>query len=246
MRLGVVTAALVVYSLVAQVRPSSIPDSAGAPAQRAAAAVKVLGESIERAAVDAPAAPASTVPVVAAPESPAVPTPTPSPPPPATPAPTTPVATVPAPPTDLELLRERILASISFPWAERLPGWRIEFHPPRDGFRGSTRPKEKLVTVYERRGSSFEDYRHVTLHELGHAVDVTLLDTGDRQRWSRTRGRDPRADWWVTSGADDFASGAGDWAEAFAWWQGARDAFHSTVAAAPDQRQMDVMSDIVG
>lgn len=245
-RVGLVTAACVAYSLVAQVRPSSIPDR-DVPGDLAAG-VRVLGEAVERAAVEpAPApAPTSTPATVLTTTSlpttvtPTTVTPTTIPPTTVTPA------TVPAPPTDLQLLRERILASISFPWATRLPGWSIEFHPPREGFRGSTRPKERTIRIYERRGSSFEDYRHVTLHEIGHAVDVTLLDAADRHRWQRTRGRDPRAAWWVTSGADDFASGAGDWAESFARWQGADDAFHSTIGGVPDQRQLDVLADIVG
>lgn len=246
-RVVIVTLACVAYSLAAQVRPSSIPDTG---ARTGAASARVLGSSLERAAIDpttsAPADAEATTPVPA-PSS--VPAPSIAVPPgtvPPAPATTIAPAAPAPPPTDLELLRTRVLANVEFPWETRLAGWRIEFHPPRDGFRGSTRPRERVIRIYERRGSSFEEYLHVTLHEIGHAVDVTLLDTADHQRWSRTRGRPAGADWWVASGADDFGSGAGDWAESFAWWQGARDDFHSTVAPAPDDRQMAVLADIVG
>lgn len=236
-RVLVVTLACVSYSLAAEVRPSSIPADA---ARTADSSTRVLGESVERAAIDPITTTSPTPPAAAAP----VTTPAPAVVTPPVPAPTT--ATLPPPPTDLELLRTRVLASVWFPWESRLAGWRIEFHPPRDGFRGSTRPKERLIRIYERRGSSFEDYLHVTLHEIGHAVDVTLLDDVDHQRWNRARGRAGDSPWWVASGADDFGSGAGDWAEAFAWWQGARDDFHSTVAPVPDDRQLAVLADIVG
>ena len=59
-----------------------------------------------------------------------------------------------------------------------LPGWRIEFLPSRPGYRGSTFPDRQLIQIYQRSNLTVADYVHVTAHELGHAIDVTLLDGG--------------------------------------------------------------------
>jgi len=142
-------------------------------------------------------------------------------------------------------MRRDVLARIAFPWQEVLPGWRIEFLPERKGYRGSTFPKQRLIQVYLRPGLSVDDYVHVTAHELGHAVDVTLLDAADHQRWNEARGRPADADWWVASGADDFSSGAGDWAECFAWWQMPRGRFYSRVGPVPSDAQLALMAALV-
>ena len=77
------------------------------------------------------------------------------------------------------------------------------------------------------------------------AIDVTLLDDADHERWNETRGRAADAAWWVASGADDFSSGAGDWAECFAWSQLPSGRFYSRVGGPPTGDQLAVMADIV-
>ena len=53
-------------------------------------------------------------------------------------------------------------------------------------------------------------------HELGHALDLELLDTGKRRAWKQQRGLAVDAPWWPAQGAADFDTGSGDFAECFA------------------------------
>ena len=143
-------------------------------------------------------------------------------------------------------VRELVLSQISFPWQERLAGWTIEFLPARKGYRGSTFPREQLIQIYLRDELTVSDYVHVVAHEIGHAIDVTYLDDSDHERWNLARGRDGGSQWWVASGADDFASGAGDWAESFAWSQQPSGKFYSRLGGPPTADQLAVMVDIIG
>lgn len=116
---------------------------------------------------------------------------------------------------------------------------------PDPGTAGSTFPDRQLIQIYQRSNLTVADYVHVTADELGHAVDVTLLDDADHERWNETRGRAADAAWWVASGVDDFSSGAGDWAECFAWSQLPSGRFYSRVGGPPTGDQLAVMADIV-
>lgn len=111
-----------------------------------------------------------------------------------------------------------LIVRTRFDWTRWLPGWRVEFLGPRRGYQGSTFPRERLVQVYVRPTMSVDQIAHVLAHELGHAVDVVLLDDTVRGAINIARGRDATAMWWVDAGATDFASGSGDWAELFSWW----------------------------
>ena len=42
------------------------------------------------------------------------------------------------------------LAMVSYPWQQNLPGWRVEFHDARAGFRGLTFPAERVIMIYVR------------------------------------------------------------------------------------------------
>ena len=242
-------AGLVVGVLVAGLATWS--QDASADADRASIRTQVAGISIERSSVDdevestvvstlpAPtstAAPTITAPPVTPPTTTAVP---------ATAVPATAVPAPAAPATTAEALRAQVLSQIAFPWEDVLPGWRIEFLPSRPGYRGSTFPDRQLIQIYQRSNLTVADYVHVTAHELGHAIDVTLLDDADHERWNETRGRAADAAWWVASGADDFSSGAGDWAECFAWSQLPSGRFYSRVGGPPTGDQLAVMADIV-
>ncbi|MFV2039615.1 MAG: hypothetical protein ACC660_05185 [Acidimicrobiales bacterium] len=112
------------------------------------------------------------------------------------------------------------LATISYPWEDRLPGWVIDFSSGESGPRGLTYTLQQRIEVFVRDGDSQLDLARVAAHEIGHAVDLVYNDEQtDRQRWFDQRGVDLQTRWWPDSGAADFASGAGDFAECFATWQ---------------------------
>ncbi len=128
----------------------------------------------------------------------------------------------------------RALGRIRYDWKARLPGWQVRFLPGRSGLRGSTFPRERVVEVYVRSSQSVSDIAHVVAHELGHAVDVSLLGDDDRAAWLAARGVDPSTPWFPDgSGVTDFATGAGDFAESFAHWQ-VGDQWYSRLGAPPD------------
>lgn len=113
------------------------------------------------------------------------------------------------------MIGQQALQQISFDWRSRLPGWTIEFLGPRTGLRGLTFPAQRRIEVYIRPGSSVSD-AHVIAHELGHALDVTRLTNAERVQWRNVRGISDSTPWFPQEGVSDFASGAGDFAEAFA------------------------------
>jgi hypothetical protein len=119
-----------------------------------------------------------------------------------------------ASPDAIQLGAEAV-ASISYPWQQQLPGWRIEFHPARSGYLGLSFLNESVMEIYVRPTMTAADIAAVVAHELGHAVDVTLLDDADRDAWVRQRGLPEHLAWYPTE-ESDLASGAGDFAEAFA------------------------------
>ena len=126
-----------------------------------------------------------------------------------------------APPPAVDPLAERraeVLALISYPWQQRLPGWTIEFLPGRTGYLGYTWIAERRIEIYARSSQSAADLAFTLAHELGHAVDLTLFGLAERTSWLEARGR-LDVPWWPGGAYSDFSSGCGDWAEAFAVWQ---------------------------
>jgi hypothetical protein len=72
-------------------------------------------------------------------------------------------------------------------------------------------------------------------------VDVVRLCDVGRAQWRTARGIAYDVPWWVESGATDFDSCSGDWAEAFAVWQvGGRSA--SRAAAQPTAAQLRLLA----
>jgi hypothetical protein len=151
----------------------------------------------------------------------------------APPTPTTrAVPTTPPPPTP-RLRGEQSLADFSYDWQNGLPGWEISFHPGRERVLGYTFVQEKRIEIYVRDDMSDPLLAHVIAHEVGHAVDVTRNDGDDRRRWQQLRDIEDKP-WWPGSGATDFSTGAGDFAESFAAWQVGSTAFRSNLGAPPD------------
>ncbi|MPY92964.1 MAG: hypothetical protein GEV08_07820 [Acidimicrobiia bacterium] len=133
------------------------------------------------------------------------------------------------------------LALVSYPWQTRLAGWQISFLDSEEGYFGMTLVGDRRIEIYVRDEQSAADLAGVVAHELGHAVDVTLLCWGDRYDWLTARGHAPTAQWYVGDGASDFESGAGDFAEAFAVWQVGRPTW-SRFAGQPTSADLDTVA----
>ncbi|MDH3295747.1 MAG: hypothetical protein OER95_15625 [Acidimicrobiia bacterium] len=137
----------------------------------------------------------------------------------------------------------RALAALSFPWESRLPGWTIVFLDGRSGLYGLTLVDDKRIEVYVRNDQSQDLLVHIVAHEIGHAVDVTLNDGPDRRRWQDIRGigADP---WWPDAAASDFRTGAGDFAESFAYWQTGSANYRSKLGPPPNEAQLQLMAEL--
>lgn len=147
-----------------------------------------------------------------------------------------------AQPTNVEARGHAALARITYDWQNRLPGWEIRFHTAIEGAYGYTLTEESAIDIYVRTGQSDQLLAHVVAHEIGHAIDVTLNDDADRERWQATRGFD--APWWPDSRASDFATGAGDFAESFAAWQVGTESYRSRLSGPPTGEQLTVLAEL--
>ncbi len=83
----------------------------------------------------------------------------------------------------------------------------------------------------------------VIAHELGHVLDVEYNSADDRDRWIAQRGIDSSVPWWPSASAPDFATGAGDFAEAFAVWETGITT-RSSVGAQPSQADLDLLIEL--
>ena len=106
-------------------------------------------------------------------------------------------------------------ALITYPFRTHLTDWTISYEGPRDGYRGNTNTVTRTITVYVGPTDTPFDVAGVLAHEIGHAFDVLYLDDDIRRQWIDLRGI-AEDDWWPESGGNDFAIGAGDFAEAVA------------------------------
>ncbi len=144
---------------------------------------------------------------------------------------------------DIQALAEPALAMISYPWQQRLPGWRVEFVRGESVIAGYTWSREDRIEVFVRKDSTTEDLARILAHELGHAVDVRMNDGDERRRWLELRGV-PDAPWWPGEGVADFATGAGDFAESFAAWQVGPYDYRGELAPAPTAEEIAVLSEL--
>ncbi|NNC81110.1 MAG: hypothetical protein HKN94_13265, partial [Acidimicrobiales bacterium] len=134
-------------------------------------------------------------------------------------------------------------ALLPFDVNRALPGWTIEYNPSRPNFRGLTFPYEKRIELYVRPSDTPRSLAGILAHEIGHAIDVTHFSANDRKRWLEIRGV-PNAQWWPDAYASDFETGAGDFAEAFAYWA-LRDANSSKLAGTPSSAQLETVASLV-
>lgn len=139
-----------------------------------------------------------------------------------------------------------VVGSIPYQTATLLPEWVIVAVPPKKGLEGLTIVAQRRIEIGIRDSWSLDHFRHVVAHEIGHAVDVTLLDDGARRDWAESR-RSPGLEWWPGSdGVTDFDSGAGDFAESFAWTMLGGGEWFSVVAPPPDAEQQDLLRRLIG
>lgn len=162
---------------------------------------------------------------------------------------------VPAPPVDVPIgdtpatvslasaVGAEALGLINYDWQTNLATWTIEFHEGKSGLLGYAFFKEQRIEIYVRGSQTPYDVATVVAHELGHAVDVSTFGDSERNQWLDARGIS-ESPWWPPNGDSDFASGAGDWAEAFASWLMA-DTNQSQLAGAHTAAQLDLVADLV-
>ncbi len=142
-----------------------------------------------------------------------------------------------------DALREPTMAALGLDVEKVLPGWTVEFLPERPGFRGVTFRKELRIEMYVQAGDSPERLAGILAHEVGHAIDLTYLTEQDRHAWLAARGiTNP---WWPGDAAPDFATGAGDFAEAFAELT-TGDPSESVAAGALTESQIELLNRLVG
>ncbi len=130
-------------------------------------------------------------------------------------------------------------AELPFAWQELVPGWTITYQGENPSFRGLTYPYEKTIEMFVRPGDTPESVAGILAHELAHAFDVDYMNDDDRAEWLEARGIDD-APWWPDAYARDFQSGAGDFAESFAYWA-VGDRSSSELGGAPSASQIDLI-----
>ena len=132
---------------------------------------------------------------------------------------------------------------LPFDWQNSLPGWRVVYSGPNAGFRGLTYPYDNTIEMFVRDNDTPESLAGILAHEIGHAIDVTHFGDSERNQWRDARGIDD-SQWWPDAYASDFESGAGDFAESFAYWA-VGDASSSQIAGTPTSGQLAILSQLV-
>lgn len=140
----------------------------------------------------------------------------------------------------IQALAGPALESVTYPWREQLPGWRIEFVSGASNIAGYTWSREERIEVFVRPGATSADLARILAHELGHAVDVSKNDGDERREWLAARNAE-EAPWWPGNGLADFATGAGDFAESFAVWQVGAVDYRGELAPAPTEADLELL-----
>lgn len=109
-----------------------------------------------------------------------------------------------------------VLAQTDFDVTQALPDWSVDWADDHPVYGGLTNANHRSITVHVDPAWDDERLLDIAMHEVGHAIDLEYLDDGARSEWMRLRGLDNSTPWWAVSGHQDFAVGAGDFAEAFA------------------------------
>lgn len=158
---------------------------------------------------------------------------------------TTALSSVPVTTAEPQSIGQQALSLVRFDWRARFPDWQITFSDGRSGIRALTYPREQRIDVFVRASDTPQTLHRVIAHELGHMVDVASNSFDERNRWIEQRGLANEVPWWPGESAPDFATGAGDFAEAFAVWETGVQS-QSTVGGQPDAGDLAVLIEIVG
>ncbi len=142
------------------------------------------------------------------------------------------------------LLATPALAQLPYDWESLLPQWRLEFIEGNDRVAGYTWSQEQRIEVFVRSDATSNDVARILAHELGHAVDLTHNTAEERQAWLDQRGADDATPWWPSSGAADFETGAGDFAECFTVWLIGDDDYRSVVGPAPSAADLELIAQL--
>lgn len=149
-------------------------------------------------------------------------------------------------PSREDQIGQQALALITYDWRTKLPGWRINFLPPRKGYLALTYRVERRIDVYVRSERPVEGIAHDVAHEIGHALDVTYLDENSRARFLELRALPADTGWWACNSCRDLQTGAGDFAEVFALYAAPRFKFYSELAPVPsDEALRAIVSEVV-
>jgi len=140
-------------------------------------------------------------------------------------------------------LGEQAFERVTFDWRTPFPTWQVEFRGARDGIRALTYPAERRIEIFIRPTDTAVTLHRVFAHELGHVVDVELNSDSDRDRWLDQRAIPRSTPWWPTAESPDFATGAGDFAEAFAVWE-TEVSTRSTIGDQPDSADIELLSEL--
>jgi hypothetical protein len=140
-------------------------------------------------------------------------------------------------------LGEQAIDRVTFDWRTPFPTWRIEFRGARDGIRALTYPAERRIEIFIRPTDTANSLHRVFAHELGHVIDVEMNSDRDRDRWLDQRAIPRVTPWWPTAESPDFATGAGDFAEAFAVWETGVST-RSTIGDQPDSADVELLIEL--
>jgi hypothetical protein len=140
-------------------------------------------------------------------------------------------------------LGQQALERVTFDWRTPFPTWRVEFRGARDGIRALTYPAERRIEIFIRPTDTATSLHRVFAHELGHVIDVEMNSDRDRDRWLDQRAIPRATPWWPTAESPDFATGAGDFAEAFAVWETGVST-RSTIGDQPDSADVELLIEL--